>query len=143
MDDVTPDEAGRSLIEPGKGESVMTIARCSAALLFIASSAAVVVPAQSQSGQPAYVGRWSYDPAHCKNKPGSDEAPLVMTRKGIEGACTFQRITGGNGFWRAQIACTDKGGMGKNRNLEIRVQGKTLTLTYRDGLRGVDEFKRC
>ena len=125
----------------------MTIAHCSAAFLFIASSAAVVLPAQSQTGQPAYVGRWSYDPAYCHNKPGSgDELPMVVTRKGIQstqGSCSFRRITGGNGFWRAQIACNDVGGMGDNRNLEIRVQGQTLTLTYRDGLRGVDEFKRC
>ena len=121
----------------------MAIAHCSAALLFIASSAAVMLPAQSQTGQPAYVGRWSYDPAYCKGT--GDELPMVVTRKGIQsaqGSCSFRRITGGNGLWRAQIACNVEG-MRDNRNLEIRVQGQSMTLTYRDGLRGVDEFKRC
>ena len=104
-------------------------------------------PAHSQ---PPYEGRWTEDPAWCRNTraSGTDELPITITRRLIETFASFclvlsiARTT--RTTWRMNTSCRDEGQTENEPRtpvtFELRVDGNTLSL--RDDT-GVQNLTRC
>jgi hypothetical protein len=86
---------------------------------------------KAQTRQPAYVGRWAYQPAWCRNKPGAtDEIPIRFTRQtmeGMESTCRFDRVSGAPGKWKIAVTCQVEG-TAERGQIEIAVNGNTMSL---------------
>ncbi len=103
-----------------------------------------MVAAQS-GGQPAYVGRWTEQPAWCRNRVGTDELPLVIHARrleGVEWACTFQQVNGTHPEWRVTARCNGEG-MTNRERFVFRVEGNAMRLTYVDRGNRTHRVTRC
>ncbi len=89
--------------------------------------------AQSAS-QPGYVGRWAEQPGWCRNRVGTDELPLVIAARSLEGvewACRFEQVSGSHPEWRITARCQGEG-MTNRERFVFRVEGNAMRMTYVD-----------
>jgi hypothetical protein len=59
-----------------------------------------------------YEGRWTEDPAWCRNTSGTDELPITITRQSIEqfaSSCRVLSIRRKGSVWRIRTSCRDEG----------------------------------
>ena len=115
------------------------VARRSAVALALLLAAPVAALAASP-----YEGRWAEDPAWCA-RTGTDEAPIVITRRAIEqfaSHCTVQSVRRKGAAWWLQTLCRDEGDDSKRtpNTFVLRVDGDALAM--RDA-RGIRNFTRC
>lgn len=73
-------------------------------------AAALTAPAAAQP----YLGRWTENPAWCANTraSGTDELPIVITRRAIEtfaSACRVVSVARQGAAWRLRTTCRDEG----------------------------------
>ena len=90
--------------------------------------------AAQPGGPPAYVGRWANQPAWCRNRVGTDELPLTIRQRsldGVEWACRFVHVTGAHPEWRVTARCEGEG-MTNRERFVFRVEGNRMRMTYLD-----------
>jgi hypothetical protein len=103
------------------------------------------IAAAQSGGQPAYVGRWTDQPSWCRNRVGTDELPLVIRARSLEGvewACTFQQISGAHPEWRVTARCNGEG-MTNRERFVFRMDGNAMRLTYVDRGNRTHRVIRC
>jgi len=91
---------------------------------------------------PAFVGKWSLDPANCNAGQETESAPLVIARDRYdqhESHCAFKSVEGGNGEWKFASECTVEGSA-MPYDFSLTLSGDTLTFTDSGGQR---DFLRC
>ncbi|WP_439573023.1 hypothetical protein [Phreatobacter sp.] len=90
--------------------------------------------AAQPGGQPAYVGRWADQQGWCRNRVGTDELPLTIRQRsldGVEWACRFVQVTGSPPEWRVTARCEGEG-MTNRKRFIFRVEGNRMRMTYVD-----------
>ncbi|MEI9901674.1 MAG: hypothetical protein WDN31_17925 [Hyphomicrobium sp.] len=110
-----------------------------AATLLIAT---LVIAAPARAEDPAFVGKWSLDPANCGAAQDSENAPLVIAKDRYdqhESHCAFKSVDGGNGEWKISSECTVEGSP-MPYDFGLTLSGHTLTFTDSGGPR---DFLRC
>lgn len=97
------------------------------------------------AGQPGYVGRWTDQPNWCRNREGTDELPLVISARGLEGvewSCRFEQVTGSHPEWRVAARCRGEG-MTNRERFVFRLEGNGMRLTYVDRGNRTHRVVRC
>jgi hypothetical protein len=96
-----------------------------------------------------YEGRWTENPAWCRNTraSGTDELPITITRRSIEtfaSSCRVLTSARKGAAWVLRTSCRDEGQTEtepRTRNtVTLRVNGNRLSL--RD-MNGAQNFTRC
>jgi len=97
-----------------------------------------------------YEGRWTEDPAWCRNTraSGTDELPMTITRRSIETFASFCRVLSAvrtrRAVWRLRTSCRDEGQTEQEPRTPVtfvvRVDGNRLYL--RNDI-GVQNLTRC
>ncbi len=116
---------------------LMTITRVTAVFI-----AATVLASAARAEDPAFVGKWSLDPANCGAAQETANAPLVIAKDRYdqhESHCAFKSVTGGNSEWKIAAECTVEGGA-MPYDFGLTLSGDTLTFTDSGGPR---DFLRC
>jgi len=96
-----------------------------------------------------YEGRWTENPAWCRNTraTGTDELPITITQRSIETFASFCRVlssTRKGGTWVLRTSCRDEG----QTETEPRIPNKvTLRLSgnklWLHDINGAQSFTRC
>ena len=96
-----------------------------------------------------YEGRWTENPAWCRNTraSGTDELPITITRRSIETFASSCRVLSSarkGAAWVLRTSCRDEGQTGTEPRIPdtvtLRVNGNRLSL--RD-MNGAQNFTRC
>ena len=95
-------------------------------------------------------GRWTEDPAWCRNTraSGTDELPITITRRLVETSASFCRVLSAvrtsRAAWRLRTSCRDEGQTEREPRTPVtfvlRVHGNSLHL--RNDI-GVQNLTRC
>jgi hypothetical protein len=97
------------------------------------------------ASQPGYVGRWTDQPSWCRNRVGTDELPLVIGARNLEGvewACRFEQVSGSHPEWRIAARCQGEG-MTNRERFVFRVEGNAMRLTYVNRGNRTHRLVRC
>ena len=96
---------------------------------------------------PPYEGRWSEDPAWCRNKGHTDEMPITITRRAVESfasSCRILSVARKGAVWRLRTSCRDEGESEAEprtpNTFVLRLAGNRLVV--RDAS-GVQTYTRC
>lgn len=103
---------------------------------------AVLLASSAHAEEPAFVGKWSLDPANCGAGQESENAPLVIAKDRYdqhESHCTFKSVQPGDGEWKIGSECSVEGAA-TPYDFSLTVSGDTLTFTDSGGPR---DFLRC
>lgn len=122
-----------------KGILMLKLTACAAALAF---ASMIVLAAPAFAEDPAFVGKWSLDPANCGAAQETEKAPLVIAKDRYnqhESHCAFKSVEGGNGEWKIAAECTVEGGA-MPYDFSLTLSGDTLTFSDSGGPR---DFLRC
>jgi hypothetical protein len=118
------------------------------ALALVLADLLVVCLHEARAASP-YEGRWTENPAWCRNtrSTGTDELPIVITQRSIETFASFCRVlsvTRKGSVWRLRTSCRDEGQTETEpripNTVTLRLNGNRLSL---HDINGPQSFTRC
>jgi hypothetical protein len=118
------------------------------ALALVLAGLLVVGLPEARAASP-YEGRWTENPAWCRNTraTGTDELPIVITQRSIEtfaSSCRVLSVTRKGAVWRLRTSCRDEGQTETEpripNTVTLRLNGNRLSL---HDINGAQSFTRC
>jgi hypothetical protein len=101
---------------------------------------------QALAAQP-YQGRWTENPAWCRNTSGTDELPITITRRSIDAfasSCRVLSVKRVGAEWRIRTSCRDEGQDATEPRVKntfvLRLAGDRMTM---HDMNGVVTLTRC
>jgi hypothetical protein len=90
---------------------------------------------------PPYEGRWTENPAWCRNTSGTDELPITITRRSIDtfaSSCRVLSVKRVAAEWRIRTSCRDEGQDATEPRVKntfvLRLAGDRMTMRDMNGM---------
>ena len=108
-------------------------------MLAVLAGATLTSVTPTYAGQPAYVGKWGKDAAHCKSGQEIMNAPMLISKNGYDSHevhCKFTSSKKSGNTWTMKTKCFVEGDQ-QTGSLKLAIKGKSLIVD------GSHKLKRC
>jgi hypothetical protein len=108
-------------------------------MLAVLAGAFLKSATMAMAGQPAYVGKWGKDAAHCKSGQEIMNAPMLISKNGYDSHevhCKFTSTKKSGSTWTMKTKCSVEGDQ-QTGSLKLAIKGNSLIVD------GSHKLQRC